>query len=238
MLASKKFILAAALQMLSLSCHAIMSDTLFLTSNERGNGIYNISNNDAERTYIRAEMVKIDVKDGKLVKTELNKDNVLSWGIAVDPGKFILNPGEIVSVGVKSLCKGEGCDLDHDNIYQIRFMPSLASDDSTANKKAVSVRFSVAPYYVIPASPQKVDYTYDYDESKKTLTFHNTGNTYLKVKVDNCTKFDKKKTSCQAVYFVLAGLKKTISLPDSFISEHTIIKVANHDQSTQKQFGL
>ncbi|EGQ8057181.1 hypothetical protein HPX47_004639 [Vibrio alginolyticus] len=226
------------LQLFTLKAFAITSDTLFLSSNEKGSGVFNIYNNNSDRVFINTEMVKVDVKDGKIEKTDLDKSNVLSWGIAVEPGKFILNPNEVINVGVKALCQQDSCKKDYDDIYQIRFMPAEVHEDDADSQQRVNIKFSVAPFFVIPASPQRVDYQYDYDEEKQVMTFENTGNTFLKIQVNNCTKFDKNKRTCQAMYFSLAGTKKRIALPDSLISEHTIIKVANHDQSVQKQINL
>ncbi|HHC7130289.1 TPA: hypothetical protein ACN37W_004105 [Vibrio parahaemolyticus] len=234
----ESLLLLLVLQFFTLKAFAITTDTLFLSSNEKGNGIFNIYNNDNSRLYINTEMVKVDVENGKLKKTDLDKSNVLSWGISVEPGKFILNPNEVINVGVKSLCLEDSCKKDYDDIYQIRFMPAETDDNAGEEKQRVNIRFSVAPFFVIPASPQRVDYNYGYDKEKKMITFENTGNTFLKIQVDNCTKADANKNACRSVYFSLAGTTKHISLPDHLISEHTIVKVANHDQSIQKQINL
>ena len=223
------------LLLISFKSNAITSNTLFLVADSNDKGIYTLLNNDKDRVYIKTKMLRVDVSDNKVNKTVLNRDNINLWNISIDPGKFVLNPGEMKNVGVRYLCK-DGCNQDRDEIYQFQFLP-VDNPNIKKDNNSVNIRFSVAPYFVIPAKNQHVDFDYDFDKKNNNLTINNKGNTFLKFEVNNCNKYKSEK-SCRSVYFSLAKQKKVIKLPESLVSSHTLVKVANYDQSVQREFSL
>lgn len=211
-------------------------DSLFKSSNERGHGVFTVSNQGREPLYLTGEVSRIETQDGEIKKIPLTRDNFPLWDLALNPTKAVLQVGEVRDFSVKYLCETQ-CDRSEDLVYQIRFSPSVEASSNEGQQ--VSFLFGMAPYYVIPALKQKVDYEWDYQEEKKEININNTGNTFLKVELNQCRKQRTKEMSqCRAVYYVLSGHHKTISLPEFFDDAPITVKVANHDQSIEKTFTL
>ncbi|EJG1086778.1 hypothetical protein C4G53_RS23865 [Vibrio parahaemolyticus] len=211
-------------------------DSLFKSSNERGHGMFTVSNQGREPLYLTGEVLRIETQHGEIKKIPLTRDNFPLWDLALNPTKAVLQVGEVRDFSVKYLCETQ-CDRSEDLVYQIRFYPSV--EDTTNNGQQVSFLFGMAPYYVIPALKQKVNYEWDYQKEKHEIHINNTGNTFLKIELNQChAQRAKGKSQCRAVYHVLSGRHKTISLPAFFDDSPITVKVANHDQSIEKTFTL
>ncbi|MBY7710588.1 hypothetical protein JJB90_23830 [Vibrio alginolyticus] len=211
-------------------------DSLFKSSNERGHGVFTVSNQGREPLYLTGEVLRIETHDGEIKKVPLTRDNFPLWDLALNPTKAVLQVGEVRDFSVKYLCETQ-CDRSEDLVYQIRFYPSV--EESSNEGQQVSFLFGMAPYYVIPALKQEVNYEWDYQPEKKEIHITNTGNTFLKVELSQCHKQRAKgKSQCRAVYHVLSKHHKTISLPAFFDDAPITVKVANHDQSIEKTFTL
>ncbi len=214
---------------------AINLDSMFLSSNSHGNGILTGTNSTQAKEYIKASVYKVEVQDNMLIKTPLTRENFHLWDLVVNPAKTMLQPGERRNFAVKYLCK-EDCFRETDNIYQIRFTPIAppGSEEGTS----VNIRFAMAPYYIIPATEQRVEYELDVDDDKQSFTINNTGNTYIKVEFNACNVLLMDNNNCRALYHILAGRDRTISLPGSMVGKSIKVTVANHDQSIQKVYTL
>ncbi|QKS98628.1 hypothetical protein HUO05_25845 (plasmid) [Vibrio alginolyticus] len=211
-------------------------DSLFKSSNERGHGIFTVSNQGREPLYLTGEVLRIETQNGDIKKVPLTRDNFPLWDLALNPTRAVLQVGEVRDFSVKYLCETQ-CDRSEDLVYQIRFYPSV--EDTPNNGQQVSFLFGMAPYYVIPALKQQVDYEWDYQKDKKEIRINNTGNTFLKIELSQChAQRAKGKSQCRSVYHVLSGHHKTISLPAFFDDTPITVKVANHDQSIEKTFTL
>ncbi|EJE8675977.1 hypothetical protein M5236_004704 [Vibrio parahaemolyticus] len=211
-------------------------DSLFKSSNERGHGMFTVSNQGREPLYLTGEVLRIETQHGEIKKIPLTRDNFPLWDLALNPTKAVLQVGEVRDFSVKYLCETQ-CDRSEDLVYQIRFYPSV--EDTINNGQQVSFLFGLAPYYVIPALKQKVNYEWDYQKEKHEIYINNTGNTFLKIELSQChAQRAKGKSQCRAVYYVLSGRHKTISLPAFFDDSPITVKVANHDQSIEKTFTL
>lgn len=212
-------------------------DTLLLSANASGNGVFTVTSSAKETLYLEASVVKITMNNGEIEKVPLTRDNFPLWDVAVNPTKLVMRPGESKPVAVKYLCQSN-CAREEDSVYQVRFTPAL-EDSGGDNQQDVQFRFGLAPYYVIPALEQNVDYSWEYDEEKQEVAIHNTGNTMVKVEFDNCNNLDgMRTTSCRAVYPILAGRYKKIELPEGLHGNNVQVKVANHDQSIERNFTL
>ncbi|MEI6858745.1 MAG: hypothetical protein V5788_02975 [Shewanella sp.] len=233
----KSMSLVVGLTMLTQSAPiaALNLDTLFLSSNKNGNGIFTASNSTQAKEYIKVTVVKVDVQGNKLIKTPLTRDNFLEWDLVVNPAKTMLQPGESKNFAVKYLCK-EDCFRETDSLYQVRFVPTAPPGDKEGTH--VSIRFGMAPYYVIPATEQHVEYSLDINDDTHSVTIDNTGNTFLKVEFNACNVLLMDNKNCRAVYQILAGRSRTIDLPDSMAGKNVKVTVANHDQSIQEIFTL
>lgn len=211
-------------------------DSLFKSSNERGHGVFTVSNQGREPLYLTGEVLRIETQDGELKKVPLTRDNFPLWDLSLNPTKAVLQAGEVRDFSVKYLCEAE-CDRSQDLVYQIRFFPSVEQQSSEGQQ--VSFLFGMAPYYVIPALNQKVDYKWNYQKEERVIRVTNTGNTFLKIELSQCSLQGVRKNSqCRAVYHVLSGRNKVISLPAFFEDAPITVKVANHDQSIEKTFIL
>lgn len=210
-------------------------DTLFKASDIDGNGYFTVSNHSGETLYLDSEILKVEVVEHELTKTLFDKDNFMLWDLSVSPTKAVLQPYESKEFSIKYLCE-RNCDRKKDLIYQVRFFP--ANDVENADAQVVSFVFSMAPYYVIPSKDQKVDYTWNYNKAKRVIDIENTGNTFIKVELNQCDSQVDKEKQCSFIYYVLSDRIKSIKLPEHFIANQVQVKVANHDQSIQKAFFL
>ncbi len=211
-------------------------DSLFKSSNQKGHGVFTVSNQGREALYLAGEILRVEIQNGEIKKTPLTRDNFPLWDLALEPTKAVLQTGEVRDFSVKYLCEYE-CDRSQDLVYQIRFFPSV--EDQPNEGQQVSFLFGMAPYYIIPALEQDVDYEWDYQEKEKKIQVNNVGNTFLKIELNQCHEQRSDITSqCRAVYHVLSGYRKTIQLPKFFDDSPIIVKVANHDQSIEKTFTL
>lgn len=210
-------------------------DTLLQVGNKHGNGVFTVSNLSDDILYLKTEVVKIDVKNGKIKKIPLTRDNFPMWDLAVNPTKLMLNPSEIKDVAIKYLCQGD-CFRKEDLVYQIRFTPAEVHDE---NGQSVNILFGMAPYYIVPATHPEVKYDFKYNEKNGVIHVANNGNSFIKIQLNNCNKVENKsKNKCQIVYNVLSGRVKDISVPDNLKGNNTKVTVANYDQSIEKKFNL
>lgn len=219
---------------LPVSASTFSVDSLLKVGNDNGHGTFTVTNTQKETVYVKGEVLQVKVSSGEIEKIPLTRENFPIWDLAVNPSKLRLLPGEIRDVAVKYLCKAD-CDRSRDLVYQIRFSPVSAPDE--VEGQSVSFSFGMAPYYIVPASQQRMEYSWDYDEKAHTVKVHNTGNTYLKIQFDNCNKL-RAINSCRAVYHVLSGRKMRIELPEGIQGRNVQVTVANHDQRYQDEFTL
>lgn len=214
---------------------ALNLDTLFLSGNKNGNGVFTATNGTKAREYIQATVVKVELQGNEFVKVPLTRDNFPLWDLVVNPSKTMLQPGEVKNFAVKSLCQND-CFREVDALYQIRFVP--VAPPGVQEGQSVNIRFGMAPYYIIPATQQRVEYKLEASDDKRQVTIDNTGNTFIKVEFNNCNVILKNNKNCRAVYHILAGRNRTIDLPDTMLGKNIKVTVANHDQSIQKVFTL
>ncbi|WP_394140113.1 hypothetical protein [Vibrio chagasii] len=215
---------------------------LFQTANDYGNGSFTLTNSSKVKSYVKADIVKLETVNGELKKTPLTRDNFPLWDLAISPAKTVLYPGEIKDFSVKYLCQKD-CDRSKDLVYQVRFVPVEPPKDESG--QSVNLLFGVGPAYVIPARDSKIDYDLDYDKEKKTITLFNTGTSFLKMEVDGCpvTATNEapslKKMACRGVFYILSGRKKEFMLPENMLKFGSAkVTVVNHDQSYEKSHNI
>ncbi|MCW8335440.1 hypothetical protein [Vibrio paucivorans] len=209
-------------------------DTLFNVGNDNGNGVFTLSNATNEVIYIQAEVLQIQVENGKIKKIPLTRENFPIWDLAVNPSQIRLLPGEIRDVATRYLCQSN-CDRSRDLVYQVRFTPVAAPDQS--DEQNVALAFGMAPYYIIPAKESVIDYDWDYDAENQVVKVNNKSNTLLKVEFDNCSS-TKDSRNCRALYHVLAGRLLEIELPEGVRGRNVQVSVVNHDQRYEDEFTL
>lgn len=231
----KKFIPLIALALASQSAHALRIDKMLTTSDEKGNGYFTLVNELAQTSFITAQIDKVNVVNGELVKEPYTENNLKDWDITVTAPKLILESGRVRQVGVRSLC-ASNCQFEQDRVYQITFspVPYVAEGEEPAEGGALNINFGYSPYFIIPAKESDVGYKMTYDG--KSIHATNTGNTYVRFMVSQCTS--NTQTECSATYTLLSGRTLTIDLPEKLRQDTLNLMVVNHDESYRQRQSL
>lgn len=211
----------------SMPSYALKINTMILVGDEQGNGVFTLTNELPDTTFISGEISKIEMLDGKVKRIPYTADNLDDWDITLTHPKLILESGKIKQVGVRDLC-GPKCARDKDRVYQIIFSPEPYNKEGKTS--AVNINFGYAPIYVIPPKEPKVSYTMKNLGDK--ILVNNTGNTYIRFMIDSCTK--QNTTKCKSTYTALAGRERTFNLPENVRSKVLDVQVVNFDDSYRK----
>ncbi|NVO99107.1 hypothetical protein HWA77_02645 [Photobacterium damselae subsp. damselae] len=223
----------------SISAQAFIVDSMVkFPQKDNGNGMFTLTSNTNKTEYINVKIDKVQVNNNKIEKTPYTRDNFPMWDLATTPGKLVLHPGEAKDVAVKFLCQKNCHNENSDLVYQIGFIP-VNDPNKKIDGQKVNMLFGMAPYYIVPAKNQKIDYNYNFDKKTRKLTIHNTGNTYLNFNVDNCKDVNiSKDRDCSVNNHLLAGRKRVVTIPEHLISANTLLRVSNHDESLIKKIHL
>ncbi|EKO3858712.1 hypothetical protein DS957_022865 [Vibrio harveyi] len=223
-------IFAAAL--ISTTVSAMNVDTMLLVSDEYGNGVFTVSNNKPVTEFIQSNITQLEVKDGELMRTPYTESNFSDWRVTLTHPKMILESDRQKQVGVRSLC-GNKCDFSEDQYYLVSFEPS-PYDPKGKMKSAVTINFGYRPLFVIPAKTQKIDYTVSLSDGK--LHINNTGNSFIRAYVDQCT--DTVKEDCEFTAMSLSGRERAYELPKNITKDKLEVTIINHDESYRKKMTL
>ena len=217
---------------LATSVNAMNVDTMLLVGDEYGNGVFTLSNSNKITEFIQSNITQLVVKDGEITRVPYAEDNFEDWRVTLTHSKTILEPHRQKQIGVRSLC-GNKCDFDEDQYYLISFEPS-PYDPEGKLKSAVTINFGYRPLYVIPAQTQDIDYTISLDQGQ--LHIKNTGNSFVRAYVDQCT--DKVTEDCEATIMSLAGRDRSYPLPKNIDPSNMKVTVVNHDESYRQDVTL
>ncbi|WP_297478255.1 hypothetical protein [uncultured Photobacterium sp.] len=234
-----KVLFSIGLATLSISAQAFYVDSMVkFPQNNSGNGIFTVTSNLKKTEFINIEIDKVIAGKNEIEKISYTRENFPMWDLATSPGKLVLHPGEAKDVGVKFLCQKNCRNENSDLVYQISFIPVNDPDKKNTEQK-VNMLFGMAPYYIIPAKNPKYDYSYAFSKEKKELTIKNNGNSYLSFNIDNCKdKTIPEGKDCSVNYHLLAKRERKVEIPKHLISNNTILRVANHDESFLKKIHL
>lgn len=200
-----------------LYANALTVDNMLKLSDENGNGHFIINNNSVDKMYINANIKKVaSVTKDKVIYESYTKENIADWQLSLSSNKFVLNPHESKSIGLRSLCKGS-CASDKDQYYAVAFMPSYYDTSDEANKKrpAVGFVYGYEPLYVMPAKESEMDYEIFYND--KEVKIYNKGNTLLKTIINQCES--PQDTDCKKAFTVISGREMTYKLPEKLSSK-------------------
>lgn len=212
--------------------NALSIDTMLLVGDKSGNGVFTLTNDDSYTTYVSGSIIKFDVQGEEIIRTPYDNSNLMDWEITLTHPQVIIESGLKRNVGVRSLCIGE-CNFDKDRVYQINFAPAPYSENE-GEAPVVALNVGYAPLYIIPAHESKV--SYNIENNGEYLYVENTGNTFIRVGIDQCTK--EIINNCRAAFTVLAGRKKSFLLPEG-IQSHTLNAVIlNHDSTYVRRVRL
>ncbi|MHA6607619.1 hypothetical protein ACVA6G_19295 [Photobacterium damselae] len=205
-------------------------DTMLKISDDNGTGVFTVSNDLDKSSFIKIEPSKVIVnKDGSLKKIKYDKSNFKDWEISLTKTKLILEPKRVKNIGIRSLCS-DGCDRTHDTVFAIKFLPTpyLKGDEKQAS---VTINYGYEPIFVIPASSPK--YKYKIERKDDRVLIENSGNSLLRIFIDQCN--EKVKKNCNSNIVVLAGRKKDINLPINSRQNKINLNIMGYDNSFYKK---
>ncbi|MGX9459341.1 hypothetical protein ACWU37_20650 [Photobacterium damselae subsp. damselae] len=208
----------------------IAVDSLVKFADKKNHSAYiSIVNTSKFDAYLMTNMNEVKIINNKLVKKALTINNMGEWKLFVSPPKMILRGNEEKKLKIKYDCSSNNCNISHDIIYQIPITPVPYNDEDGAS--SVAMAFGFAPYFIIPATEQNVDY--DYKISNGYLEINNTGNTYINAVISTCEKV--QKNDCIYEYKVLSGRAMKFKLPKEMIAkQRALMTVVNYDQTYRK----
>lgn len=215
--------------------HALRVDTMFLISDQNGNGVVTLTNDLDKPSFIKTSINELTTNDkGEIVRTPYTKDNIESWRVMTTSPKLILEPGRTKDVGVRSLCYKVKCDSDRDMTFSVVFEPAPYLKKGEAQTSAVQVNYGYSVIYVIPAKKSEMQYTIS--RNGKSIEIFNKGNTMLTFVLDRC-KTDNK-TNCRVQERVISGRLRKFDLPDYMESVTVEVDIYNHDESYSRKINL
>ncbi|MGR5369132.1 hypothetical protein [Photobacterium damselae] len=228
----KKIIILLGL-IVSAFTNALTVDTMLKISDDNGTGVFSISNDLDEPSFIKIKPSKIIVTPDGNIKRELyTESNMLDWEIALTQMKVILDPKRVKNIGVRSLCS-EGCDRSKDNVFALKFLPSPYRKDGQ-KKSSVSINYGYEPLFVIPA--REPVYKYTIERIDNNIKVNNKSNSLIRVFVNQCN--GKIKSDCSKNIIVLAGRNKRVSLPVNARQNELNLNIMGYDNSFYKKAAL
>ncbi|TOK18360.1 hypothetical protein CGI23_24210 [Vibrio parahaemolyticus] len=203
--------------MLASHANAIEINSLFSVADAQGNATFNIKNTQDKRLFLNVGMSKLEVVNGEIVTTPYSRDNIKDWEIDVRPARTIVDIGQTKDFQVTMRC-GAHCDNKTDQFYQIAFVPSPYFDGETKPEKSVQMAIGFGATLVNPAPDQPISYQATY--KGKQVTVVNTGKTYLKARIDNCSDDASDLSTCTRAFNVLPSRTLTVNVPDSMQKDY------------------
>ncbi|AWK84141.1 hypothetical protein BST98_19380 [Photobacterium damselae] len=228
-----KQIIYIVLSSLSWFSNAMTIDTMLKISDDNGTGVFSITNDLDDPSFIKIKPAKI-VSDGNgnLKRIEYTKNNFDEWEISLTQSKVIVEPQRVKNIGVRSLCS-EGCDRSKDTVYALKFLPTPYTKDGE-KKKSVTINYGYEALFVIPA--KKPEYKYNIKRVGDDILFENRGNSLIRVSINQCN--GKRKSSCSRSVVVLSKRNKKILLPVNARQDVLSLEILGYDNSFYKKSTL
>ncbi|KOO12739.1 hypothetical protein AKJ18_22300 [Vibrio xuii] len=216
--------------LLSMSVQAFMVDKMVIVSDDKGNGIVTLSNDESQPIFIQAKVDEINIVDGDLVeKKQYTRDNLSDWKVSLTHQKLVLNPGEDKAVGIRSLCRNVACDNSQDLMFMLSFSPSKYKPGEVVS--GVEITYGFSPVYIIPTT--QPNYDYKLTNNGDSLRIENKSNTMLNLFVDACGAGNT--TQCKQRFTVVSGRNKTFPLSETMRNDELKIIVSSYDKSYSKK---
>lgn len=216
--------------LLSMSAQAFMVDKMVVVSDNKGNGIVTLTNDESQPIFVQVKVDEINIVDGEQVeKRQYTRDNLNDWKVSLTHQKLVLNPGEEKDVGIRSLCHNSACDNSKDLMFLLSFSPSKYRPGEVVS--GVEVNYGFAPVYIIPTT--QPNYTYELINNGESLRVENKSNTMLNLFVDACGV--ENTVQCKQRFTVVSGRNKTFPLTETMRNNELTITVTSHDRSYSKK---
>lgn len=224
------FLLALICLSISIDSYAFVVDKMVVISDEKGNGILTLTNDENSPIFINSEIEELNINSkGDILKEKYSRDNLEKWKISLTHQKLVLNPGEEKDIGIRSLCYNTSCDDSKDLMFMLSFTPSKYQPGDEVS--GIDINYGFAPVYIIPTSNPHYSYKIVNEGSK--LIVENDSNTLINVFVDSCNA--NKTKNCKQKFIIVAGRHKKFNLPESMRSDKLKITVTSYDRSYSKK---
>ncbi|AVI65588.1 hypothetical protein CKQ84_06635 [Shewanella sp. WE21] len=211
--------------------NALVIDTMFLISDQKGNGVISLTNDFEQASYITTKIEEINVDQNQsIVRTPYNKENIDTWKIMTTHPKLILEGKITKDIGIRALC-GEKCAIESDMVFSVAFEPAPYFAEGETPNNTVNINYGYAAIYVIPTANGRIDY--DIKNRGESLEVFNKGNTLVSFVIDYCSPSIKE--NCRLTERVIAGRKRMISLPENLRKDALVVKAYNHDETYKQQ---
>ncbi|NOH36264.1 hypothetical protein [Vibrio chagasii] len=216
--------------LLSISVQAFTVDKMVIVSDDKGNGIVTLTNDESKPIFVQATVDEINiVGGGKIEKKKYTRDNLNDWKVSLTHHKLVLNPGEEKDVGIRSLCHNAACDNSQDLMFMLSFSPSKYRPGEEVS--GVEINYGFAPVYIIPTT--KPNYNYELTNNGDSLKVENKSNTMLNFFVNACGA--DNTSQCKQKFTVVSGRNKTFPLTETMRNNELTITVTSHDRSYSKK---
>lgn len=216
--------------LLSISVQAFTVDKMVIVSDNKGNGIVTLTNDESQPIFVQAKVDEINIVNGEQVeKRRYTRDNLNDWKVSLTHQKLVLNPGEEKDVGIRSLCHNATCDNSQDLMFMLSFSPSKYRPGGVVS--GVEINYGFAPVYIIPTTQPKYDY--ELTNNGESLSVENKSNTMINLFVDACGA--ENTAQCKQKFTVVSGRNKTFPLTETMRNNELTITVTSHDRSYLKK---
>lgn len=223
-------LISLTVMLLSISVQAFTVDKMVILSDDKGNGIVTLTNDESQPIFVQAKVDELNIVGGdKVEKEQYTRENLNDWKVALTHQKLILNPGEEKDVGIRSLCHNTTCDNSQDLMFMLSFSPTKYRPGEVVS--GVEINYGFAPVYIIPTSVP--EFAYELTNEGDSLRVENKSNTLINLFVDSCDA--KNSTQCKQKFTVVSGRNKTFPLTQNMQNDDLIITVTSHDRSYLKK---
>lgn len=196
----------------SFHASAIEINSMFLLADNNGSGTFSIRNTQNKRIFMNVGMSELNIVDGEIVKTPYDRSNIQDWKIDVHPAKTIIDVSHEKDFKVSLKC-GSDCSTDQDQLFQLAFVPTPYFEEGVQPMQVVQMAIGFGALFLHAGKDKPISYQADYSDGK--VTIENTGESYLKARLTNCSASTPTTNECTKVVNVMAGRKLTVELPES-----------------------
>ncbi|MFM2657167.1 fimbrial biogenesis chaperone [Vibrio owensii] len=220
-------LLSLAFGFCSMQSYAFQVDKMVIISDERGNGILTLTNDESDPLFVETVVEEIKIKDGTdILKDKYTRENLNDWKISLTHQRLVLKTGEEKDIGIRSLCHNTSCDNSKDLMFSLTFIPSKYREENE-EVSGVEINYGFAPVYVIPTTEPVFDY--DIINKGDELEVINNSNTMIQLYLNSCTT--EVTSQCRQRLTVLAGRHKSFNLVDTIQSDNLSVTINSHDKS-------
>lgn len=231
-----------AISLIAMPAHGISIDKMILVARDKEANFFKLTNNTVAPMFITSSVTEQKISKEKVEEIPYTADNIDQWKINLSESQFVLMPDEskIVYVNENKCANSTACSRSQDDVFSIDFVPALYTPKGQQAPDSVGIVFGFSPSFILPASQQKVAYTYKIREGKETdyLVLDNTGNTMLTVIIDQCGQSGVDLKDCSTYRQVYADRAGQIPLPARYRKGDLKVKIVNGTETHVKDLVL